>query len=82
MLSRKHYTEIAKIINKNRTSVRNGFTRRIVDLDSQRGGASWGLPLNKFVEDLTEYFAEDNDKFDAERFRVACGVKQQEEIRG
>lgn len=82
MLSRKHYTEIAKIINKNRASVRNGFTRRIVDLDSQRGGASWGLPLNKFVEDLTEYFAEDNDKFDAERFRVACGVKQQEEIRG
>lgn len=68
MLSRKHYTEIAKIINKNKTSVPLLQT--------------WGLPLNKFVEDLTEYFAEDNDKFDAERFRVACGVKQQEEIRG
>jgi len=73
MLTRKNYTEIAKIINKNKTSVRSGFTRR-TGWD-QQGGESWGLPLNKFVEDLTEYLIEDNDRFDTEKFRVACGVK-------
>ena len=40
------------------------------------------IPLNGIVNDLIDYFAEDNDKFDAERFRVACGVKQQEKIGG
>ena len=66
MLTRKNYTEIAKIINKNKTSVRIG---------SSLTSPSWGIPLNKFVEDLTEYLIEDNDRFDTEKFRVACGVK-------
>ena len=66
MLTRKNYTEIAKIINKNKTSVRIG---------SSLTSPSWGIPLNKFVEDLTEYLIEDNDRFDTEKFRVACGVR-------
>ena len=69
MLSRKHYTETAKIINKSRE---NRYEINMVQF----------IPLNGIVNDLIDYFAEDNDKFDAERFRVACGVKQQEEIRG
>jgi len=69
MLSRKHYTEIAKIINKSRE---NRYEINMVQF----------IPLNGIVNDLIDYFAEDNDKFDAERFRVACGVKQLEEIRG
>ena len=66
MLTRKNYTEIAKIINKNKTSLRIG---------SALAAPTWGLPLNKFVEDLTEYLIEDNDRFDFWKFRVACGVK-------
>ena len=68
MLTRKNYTEIAKIINKNKTSV------RIIGVGNPTL-PSWGLPLNKFVEDLTEYLIEDNDRFDTEKFRVACGVR-------
>jgi hypothetical protein len=66
MLTRKNYTEIAKIINKNKIAVRIGRNPT---------SPSWGLPLNKFVEDLTEYLIEDNDRFDTEKFRVACGVR-------
>ena len=68
MLTRKNYTEIAKIINKNKTSM------KIVDT-GRPTLPTWGLPLNKFVEDLTEYLIEDNDRFDFWKFRVACGVK-------
>ena len=68
MLTRKNYTEIAKIINKSKTSV------RIIGVGNPTL-PSWGLPLNKFVEDLTEYLIEDNDRFDTEKFRVACGVR-------
>lgn len=59
MLSKKYYTEIAKLIRKNiYTQTNDGFKY---------------LSLEQFLEDLITLFKADNPNFDAIKFREAGG---------
>lgn len=59
MLSRKHYKAIAEIVKKN--TVRTGEIMVYVKRADM-------------VCDLTDYFAQDNTRFDRDRFLEACGL--------
>lgn len=58
MLSRQHYKAIAEIIKGNDTGER--VSTRLVCLD--------------IAEELANYFAQDNPRFDRQKFLAACGI--------
>lgn len=57
-LSKMHYQRIAAIINKITVQPDIVFPRVIVS--------------ETLINELTEYFTEDNPRFDADRFKAAC----------
>jgi len=68
MLSKRHYNAIAKIIN-------NLTVDRLVHQHDI-------LYRDELVEWLAEFFAQDNPRFDGERFKAACMDWSAREVRG
>ena len=60
MLSKKHFERIAQIIK----------SENLTCADNTR------FELRRLTNKLTDYFAEENPRFDKERFLLACGVKE------
>ncbi len=67
MFTRKHYKAVAEIIRRNQTRLR---TADVVNCNN-------GLPClhPDVVAGLADYFAQDDPRFDREKFLAACEIE-------
>jgi hypothetical protein len=65
MFTRQHYTAIAKMIKETTDVYEHPHLVHFEAMDTE-----------VFVNRLIEYFSNDNPRFDAKRFLVACGLAQ------
>lgn len=66
-MSRKHYTEVAKIVRDNVEFA----GRQVSD-----HGASYAVGVSAVARDLADMFRKDNPAFDRSRFYMACGLNK------
>jgi len=70
MFTKRHYKAIAEIIKNNTcTALPEPNHDTLIRIDAHKEAGIW-IALN-----LADYFAEDNPRFDRQRFLAACGIK-------
>ena len=67
MFTRQHYKAIAEVVSKSQDLV-------CADDLAHLSTGLWFIKPHEFCNKLADYFAQDNPRFDRERFLEACGL--------